>query len=137
MKKLEPINKEIRDLLRQKFNKTKKDLDPLMKHLSWGDIQPEWWIKKVSERGFTAGLCYKGKGAIKTKSKTGRKCWRSFNNLILLAKDYYESNGIEEICRVFQHELIHLIAKDTHGEHFKSLAKACGTHRYCPARIIK
>lgn len=137
MKKLEKLDRETNEILRQTFYETKKTLDPLMNHLKFSDLSIRWWIKPAREHGFTAGQCFKGNWIIRTKSVSGRKMKSHFNNLILLAKDYYQSNGLEEIKKVFKHELLHLIAKDTHGSNFKHLAVACDTHRYCPARIIK
>ena len=94
-----------------------------------------WWIKKQTKLFNTAGYCYKGNWRMTIKSLTGRKLTRWFSNLIILDKDYYISNGLDELKLTFKHELLHLIAKDTHGSNFNYLARACKTTRYCSNKI--
>lgn len=136
MKKLEKIDIFIRKELRKEFNKTKKEIDPLFSHLRFKDITVKWWIKKAGRQS-VAGICYKGYWTLSIKSKTGRNLRNSYHNLILLSKEYYESNGLQDTLNVFQHEILHLIAKDKHGTHFKALARACNATRYCAERKTK
>jgi len=135
MYKLVKIESEVKQELRQAFKETKKDLDPLMNHLRFKDITPRWWIKKQTKRFGCAGKCFEGTWRIFTKSPTGKKMKKWFTNLIILDRDYYRSNGLEELKLTFKHELLHLIAKDNHGNNFNYLVNACKTTRYCKPKI--
>ena len=125
MKKVQGIyEKEVRVALLNTFKQVRKDLSPLLDNYKFYDITLYWWIKKIKKEG-VMGMCYKGVCKI-----PGIRGWRK--NVILLFKNYYETNGMEDLLGVWRHELVHLVAKDSHGENFKSLASACGAKRHCP-----
>lgn len=125
MKKLQRIReKEVRIELLKTFRQVKKDLFPLMNQFNFRDITPLWWLKRIKEEG-CMGLCYHGTINFNRKSKK----W--YKNPILLSKNYYQTNGIDDLIGVWKHELVHLVAKDKHGKHFIQLAVGCGAKRFC------
>ena len=125
--KVSPIKEpEVRKALRLSFKEVRKDLDPLMNHLNFGDLQPMWWLKADGKQR-TMGKCFNGHWKIHAN---GRR--RYFKNLIILSRIYFENNGLEDVIGLWKHELVHLIAKDTHGPNFHRLAQCCGAKRHCP-----
>jgi len=126
---LQKIKGELRKTFTKEFKSWRELLSPLADHLNMKDIKVMLWKKRPTTSG-TAGFCLKGIWRIWIKTKTGQHRRKWVHNLIVLSSPYVEKQPIEETLRVFRHELCHLIAKDKHGPHFKSLAASCKAARF-------
>lgn len=127
--KVQKIKGDLRKTLTKEFYKTREELDPFLSNLKMKDIKVMLWEKpeRTTRGRNTIGKCFRGSWRIQTRTASGRKSQRWFTNLILLSKQYYENNPIEDVLAVFRHELVHLI-EPNHGTRFHSLARACNAH---------